>query len=54
MAGEIVQSNPATMAAPGGHYSHAVSANGFVFISGQLPIASDGSKLAEAESGEGS
>ena len=48
MAGEIVQSNPATMAAPGGHYSHAVSANGFVFVSGQLPIAPDGSKLNEA------
>ena len=29
---------------PGGHYSHAVRANGFVFVSGQLPIASDGSK----------
>jgi 2-iminobutanoate/2-iminopropanoate deaminase len=48
MAGEIVPVNPATMAAPGGHYSHAVSANGFVFISGQLPIAPDGSKLNEA------
>jgi 2-iminobutanoate/2-iminopropanoate deaminase len=48
MAGEIVPVNPATMAAPGGHYSHAVCANGFVFISGQLPIAPDGSKLNEA------
>jgi 2-iminobutanoate/2-iminopropanoate deaminase len=48
MAGEIVHVNPATMAAPGGHYSHAVCANGFVFISGQLPIAPDGSKLNEA------
>jgi 2-iminobutanoate/2-iminopropanoate deaminase len=47
MAGEIVHVNPATMAAPGGHYSHAVCANGFVFISGQLPIAPDGSKLNE-------
>ena len=36
------------MAAPGGHYSHAVSAGGFVFVSGQLPITPDGSKLAEA------
>jgi 2-iminobutanoate/2-iminopropanoate deaminase len=33
------------MAAPGGHYSHAVSAGGFVFVSGQLPIAPDGTKL---------
>jgi 2-iminobutanoate/2-iminopropanoate deaminase len=48
MAGEIVPVNPATMAAPGGHYSHAACANGFVFISGQLPIAPDGSKLNEA------
>ena len=36
------------MAAPGGHYSHAVSANGFVFVSGQLPIAPDGAKLNDA------
>jgi 2-iminobutanoate/2-iminopropanoate deaminase len=36
------------MAAPGGHYSHAVTANGFIFISGQLPIALDGSKLTDA------
>jgi reactive intermediate/imine deaminase len=37
--------NPATLASPGGHYSHGVSANGFVFVSGQLPIAPDGRKL---------
>jgi reactive intermediate/imine deaminase len=36
------------MAAPGGHYSHSVCAGGFVFVSGQLPIAPDGSKLNEA------
>ena len=36
------------MAAPGGHYSHAVTAGGFVFVSGQLPIAPDGSKLNDA------
>jgi 2-iminobutanoate/2-iminopropanoate deaminase len=48
MASDITLTNPVTMAAPGGHYSHAVSANGFVFISGQLPIASDGSKNVEA------
>jgi reactive intermediate/imine deaminase len=35
------------MAAPGGHYSHAVTAGGFVFVSGQLPIAPDGAKLNE-------
>ncbi len=48
MAGEIVGSNPSTMAPPGGHYSHAVAAGGFVFVSGQLPIAPDGAKLAQA------
>ena len=48
MAADIVHSNPKTITAPGGHYSHAVSANGFVFVSGQLPIASDGSKLNDA------
>ena len=36
------------MAAPGGHYSHAIAANGFVFVSGQLPIAPDGRKLDTA------
>jgi reactive intermediate/imine deaminase len=36
------------MATPGGHYSHAVTANGFVFVSGQLPIAPDGTKLVDA------
>jgi 2-iminobutanoate/2-iminopropanoate deaminase len=48
MAGDIIMTNPAGMAAPGGHYSHAVTAGGFVFVSGQLPIARDGSKLADA------
>ena len=35
----------ADMAKPGGHYSHAVSAGGFVFVAGQLPVAADGRKL---------
>ena len=48
MASDIINTNPATMAAPGGHYSHAVMANWFVFIAGQLPIARDGSKLSDA------
>lgn len=48
MTGELVTKNPDTMAAPGGHYSHAVLANGFVFVAGQLPIARDGSKLVDA------
>lgn len=48
MASDITLTNPATMAVPGGHYSHAVTGNGFVFVSGQLPIAPDGSKLNDA------
>jgi len=32
---------------PGGHYSHAVSAGGFVFVSGQLPIGPDGERDAD-------
>lgn len=48
MASDIVLTNPATMAQPGGHYTHAVTANGFVFVAGQLPIAPDGGKLNEA------
>jgi reactive intermediate/imine deaminase len=44
----IILTNPDTMAAPGGHYTHAVTANGFVFVAGQLPIARDGAKLADA------
>lgn len=39
---------PESLAPPGGHYSHAIVANGFVFVSGQLPIAPDGGKLATA------
>lgn len=48
MTAEISRVSPATMAAPGGHYSHAVTACGLIFISGQLPIKPDGTKLIEA------
>jgi reactive intermediate/imine deaminase len=48
MTNKIVLTNPTTIAAPGGHYSHAVTANGFIFIAGQLPIAANGTKLADA------
>ena len=48
MSDAITCINPSDSAAPGGHYSHAIAAGGFVFISGQLPIAPDGSKLADA------
>lgn len=33
---------------PGGHYSHGTVANGFVFVSGQLPITAAGEKLTQA------
>lgn len=48
MSDAITCINPSDSAAPGGHYSHAVAAGAFVFVSGQLPIAADGRKLAEA------
>ncbi len=48
MASDIILTNPDTVAAPGGHYSHAVKANGFVFIAGQLPITREGTKLMDA------
>ncbi|CAN5445191.1 RidA family protein [soil metagenome] len=46
--GDIRAVDPEGLRPPGGHYSHAVVANGFVFVSGQLPIAPDGSKLVDA------
>lgn len=44
----IARINPSTLSTPGGHYSHATVANGFVFISGQLPITPAGVKLVDA------
>jgi 2-iminobutanoate/2-iminopropanoate deaminase len=41
----IVAKNPEGVPPPGGHYSHAVVANGLMFISGQLPITEQGEKL---------
>jgi len=37
-----------TLPPPRGHYSHAVSHGGLVYISGQLPVAADGSVLAKS------
>jgi 2-iminobutanoate/2-iminopropanoate deaminase len=47
MAGDIDHDASHGLAAPGGHYSHAVRAGGLVFVSGQLPIAPDGSRLSD-------
>jgi reactive intermediate/imine deaminase len=44
--------NPSANAAPGGHYSHGTVANGFVFVSGQLPITATGEKLVHASFAE--
>lgn len=46
MAGKPIPVTPEGMAEPAGHYSHAVTCGGLVYISGQLPIAPDGTKLA--------
>ncbi len=40
--------NPEGVARPGGHYSHAVVANGMVYLAGQLPITPAGEKLVDA------
>jgi reactive intermediate/imine deaminase len=45
---DVAVVNPQGLAPPGGHYSHAAIANGFVFVSGQLPITPEGVKLVEA------
>lgn len=41
-------SAPTGMAAPRGHYSHAVRGAGMVFVSGQLPVSPDGHVLHDA------
>jgi reactive intermediate/imine deaminase len=48
MAGDLHGIDPAGVSRPGGHYSHAVVANGFVFVSGQLPVTPAGEKLVDA------
>lgn len=40
--------NSDTISPPGGHYSHLSIANGFVMISGQLPITACGAHLTQA------
>lgn len=44
----VVHVNPASLSIPGGHYSHASVANGFVFVSGQLPVTPAGTQLVDA------
>lgn len=53
MVEDALQSiNPIDNAPPGGHYSHGTVANGFVFVSGQLPITPAGEKLTDASFSE--
>lgn len=47
MAGEVTHNVSHGLAVPGGHYSHATRAGGLLFVSGQLPIARDGTKLSD-------
>lgn len=50
MAGEntVRCISPDGLSPPGGHYSHAAVANGFVFVSGQLPVTPEGERLVGA------
>ena len=48
----IQRINPTDLSPPGGHYSHGTVANGFVFVSGQLPITPAGEKLTHASFAE--
>jgi 2-iminobutanoate/2-iminopropanoate deaminase len=50
-APRFFRSNAAGVA-PGGHYSHAVAAGGFVFVSGQLPIPPKGEPADQASVAE--
>lgn len=43
----IIYTNASQLVPPRGHYSHTVTANGFVFVSGQLPTDSQGNVHAD-------
>ena len=48
MVNPMQQINAPGIAAPGGHYSHAVEVDGLVFVSGQLPVTPQGHTLKDA------
>jgi reactive intermediate/imine deaminase len=52
MSGPVQTLSSHELASPGGHYSHAVVAGGFVFVAGQLPIDAQGTKLVDASFAE--
>ena len=39
---------PDDLPTPGGHYSHGIVAQGFVFVSGPLPVTPAGERLVDA------
>ncbi|MDR6956922.1 reactive intermediate/imine deaminase [Pseudomonas brassicacearum] len=47
MAGEIEWVHTTQAAAPGGHYTQAVSHQGVLYVSGQLPVRADGRHSAD-------
>ncbi len=47
LAAAITCANASDMTSPAGHYSHVCIANGFVFVSGQLPIDESGTPLSD-------
>ncbi|ROM70694.1 reactive intermediate/imine deaminase [Pseudomonas brassicacearum] len=47
MAGEIELIHTTQAAAPGGHYTQAVSHQGILYVSGQLPVRADGRHSAD-------
>ena len=47
---DLLTLQPEGLAPPGGHYSHAVVAQGLVFVAGQLPIDASGRKLTDRKS----
>lgn len=47
MAGNLEIIHTADAAAPGGHYSQAISHGGVVYVSGQLPVRANGEHSAD-------
>ena len=46
---DIEPVQPSGVPPPAGHYSPGVAAGGLLFVSGQLPIAPDGTRLSTAD-----
>jgi 2-iminobutanoate/2-iminopropanoate deaminase len=48
MAGDITYTNSKDLMPPAGHYSHATTGGGLVFVAGQLPVTPSGKRLTDA------